>query len=216
MPLDRKAKIQRSVDSLERLLSVVVGLAITVAVQRILFDAKGNLHVWYDVPNKSYPFLAILLDRLPAILAFIVSIVPFYHGMNRHLDRTYVENDVPETKEGFLVVDFFVFFLEACFLVALASLVASGNEIFLILTVLLLLDAGWSFATHGIHYGKIKPSTIMWGWINTIAVFLLLLFYFSQIFPAGSTRNWALCGVAVVRTLADYKFCWPFYFPADN
>lgn len=216
MPLNREAKIQRSVDSLERLFSVVVGLAVTVAVQRILFDSNNNLHVWYDSANDTYPFLYVLKDRLPAMLAFIASIVAFYHGMNRHLDRTYVENPVPPSKEGYLVIDFFVFFIEACFLVTLASLVGSGNQLFLILAVLLGVDAIWAFITHGIHYGPIKPSTMNWGVINLIAVIVLLIVYFTQVFPPGAVRSWMLAIVAIIRTVLDYVFCWKFYFPPEE
>jgi len=136
--------------------------------------------------------------------------------MNRHLDRTYVENDVPKSKEGYLVIDFFVFFLEACLLLWLASLVGQGDHLFLVLTALLLLDALWCIVTHGIHYSNIKPSTITWGWINIVAALLLLFFYFLQLFPVGATRSWALFSTTFVRTLADYTFCWRFYFPAES
>jgi hypothetical protein len=215
MPSTREDKIQRSVDSLERLFSVVVGLAVTIAVQKILFDPNNTLYEWYDTTNNTYPFLKHLLDRLPAMLAFIVSIVPFYHGMNRHLDRTYIEKDVAATKEGYLVIDFFIFFIESCILVTLASLVSSGDKLFLVLGVLLIVDAVWCFATHGIHYGSVTPSTITWGWINLIAFVALLVVYFLQLFPAGATRSWILAIVACCRTIADYKTCWKFYFP-DN
>lgn len=215
MSIDRSTKIQRSVDTLERLFSVVVGLAITVAVHKIVFDKNGNCNVLYDSVNKTFPFLKILADRLPVMLAFIFLIVPFYQGMNRHLDQTYVEQDVPATKEGFLVIDFFVFFIEACFLVSLASLVGSGDCAFLVLSALLVFDAVWAFTTHGIHYGKIKPSTITWGWINITTVAVLLLFYFSQIFPIGGVRSWALSIVIILRTVVDYKLCWRFYIPSE-
>ena len=215
MSTTRAAKIQRSVDSLGRLLSVVVGLAVTLAVQRVLFDSSGQLHVWYDSTNSTYPLLKVLLELLPAMLAFIASIVPFYHGMNRHLERTYVENTVPTSKEGFLVADFFVFFIESCFLVALASLIDSGNEMFLVLAALLGVDAVWSFLTHGIHYESVTPSTSAWGLINVVAVVILLVIYFTTLFPE-EVRGWMLALVAIVRTVVDYKYCWKFYFPTDS
>lgn len=214
MAPNRQTRIQRSVDSLERLFAVVVGLAITLAVEKILFDANGNLLSWRDANSNSYPFLGVLLDRLPAVVAFLASVVPFYHGMNRHLDKTYVESSIPANKEGFLVMDFFVFFLESCFLLALASSVGSQDRVFLILAGLLLVDSIWSIVTHGIHYAKDSISTLSWGCINLIAIILLLLFYFSQIFPEGPVRSWALCAVALLRTIVDYKICWRFYFPA--
>jgi hypothetical protein len=209
----RHEVLSRSVDALERLFAVVVALAITIAIQKVLFDKDGKLYVWYDSASKTYPLMKMLLDRLPMLAAFIFSIVPFYHGMNRHLDRIYVERDVPASKAGFLVVDFFVFFLESCLLVAFAALVDTGNYGFIVLVLLLAVDAVWCFATHGIHYGAISPSTIRWGWINSSAVAALLFVYFSNVFPDGGARTWALCGVAIIRTVVDYIVCWDFYFP---
>jgi len=213
---DRRMVMQRSVESLERLYAVVVGLAITVAIHKLLFDEKGNLYSWYDQATQTYVLWNVLLDRLPALLAFIFSIVPFFHGMNRHLDRIYVERDVPLNKEGFLVVDFFVFFMESCLLVAFGSLVGSKDDAFIALLLLLALDALWAVATHGIHYGAISPSTIRWGYINGVAIVILLFVYFSNLFSIGPRRTWALSAVAILRTVFDYVVCWRFYFPRPS
>jgi hypothetical protein len=207
--------IQRSVDSLERLFSVVVGLAVTIAVQKVLLDSNDNLHIWYDSKNNTYPLLGVLWDRLPAMLAFVVSIVPFYHGMDRHLDRTYVEKVVPSSKEACIVLDFFIFFIESCILVALASLAGSGNHLFLMLAVLLAVDAIWAFLTHTIHYRSAASSEIIWSRINVAAVIILLPVYFLPVFPDGTARSWILAIVAIIRTIFDYIFCWKFYFPPE-
>ena len=204
--------MKRSVDSLERLFAVVVALAITVAIQKILFDSNANLHKWYDNATNEYVLCNVLMGYLPAFLAFIVTVVPFYHGMNRHWDKIYVER-AESAKEGFLVMDFFVFFFESCLLVAFASLVNLEDYAFIALMLLLIVDMLWAFVTHGIHYGEIKPSTIRWGIINLITLAFLGLFYFSNLFRVGVRRNWALFAVAVARTIIDYVVCWQFYFP---
>ena len=87
--------------------------------------------------------------RLPAVVAFVVTAVPFYHGMARHLARTYIERDVPESKSGFLLLDFFVFFVEACILLAFSSLVGVGNNAFLCLMALLVFDSIWAMRRAG-------------------------------------------------------------------
>lgn len=211
--MTKKEKIKRSVDSLERLYSVVVGLAVTIAVQKILFDKSGQIHIWYDQNTKGFPFLGVLLDRLPAMLAFLFTAVPFYHGMNRHLDRTYVERTTVKDKEPFLVFDFFLFFLESCFLVAIAALVSEGDHLFLVLAVLLVVDAVWSGVTHGIHYSTVKHSTLRWTIINVIGTVTLVVVYFARPF-APEAHSWMLAIVAMGRTIADYYFCWEFYFPS--
>ncbi|MGA2798161.1 MAG: hypothetical protein ABSE63_11310 [Thermoguttaceae bacterium] len=210
-----KDPIKRSVDSLEGLYTVVVALAITIAIQKILFNTKGDLYPFFDEHTKEYVLWIKILDYLPALLAFFATIVPFYHGMNRHLDRIYVERKVPINKEGYLVIDFIVFFIEACLLVVIASIVTSGKYTFLVLMLLLLVDSLWAFATYGIHYGAIQPSTIRWGIINILTVIVLGFFYFSTWFE-DTDKKWALCIITFVRSAVDYIFCWRFYFPKEE
>jgi hypothetical protein len=67
--------VERSIDTLQRIYAVVAGLAINESLKRVfLEDGKGNFQ--FHSAN------------LPEFLAFIVTIVPFVHGMNRHLDKT--------------------------------------------------------------------------------------------------------------------------------
>jgi hypothetical protein len=184
MPMDRAKHIERSVDSLGRLLSVVVGIALTIAMRRILFESGEKIWAWYDPDTMTYPLWEAFVRMLPATLAFLSAIVPFYHGMTRHLDYVYLDNPLHPSKAGFLVFDFFVFFVESFVLVALAALINAGNEFYLILAILLGLDAIWGFLSHGIHYGEIKPSTIRWGIINSAAVAFILVFYFLEHVPS--------------------------------
>ncbi len=212
---NRQESIQRSVDSLERIYAVVVALAITIAVQKVLFDANDNLIPFFDQTGDNFVFFKSLWPRIPALVAFMFVIVPFYHGMGRHLDQIYIEREVPVSKEGFLVADFVAFFLESCFLVAAASLVTNGDFSFLVLMALLLLDLCWALVAHGIHYGTIQPGTLRWSIINGVAVVALWTCYSTQIF-SGEARLWTMSLVLVVRAVVDYSFCWRFYFPNQN
>jgi len=198
--VDKPESIRRSVDALERIYAVVVALAITLAIQSVLFTSEDALD-W----NR-------FVRQLPALLGFVVTAVPFYHGMDRHLSRTYIEKDVPHTKSGFLLFDFCVFFLEACILLMFASLVGIGNEAFICLMALLSLDSVWALAAHGIHYDTFRDSPIGWTIINFIAIVVLALIYWTSWF-AESVRPWALAIAAFLRAVADYCFCWTFYFP---
>ena len=96
---------QRSVDSLQMIYAVIVALAIGNAIQTIFLDATTKLFI----------FDFSLLSSLPAFLTFIVIIVPFYQGMNRHLDNCYIINTETHV-EGALLFDFLVFFFEAIIL----------------------------------------------------------------------------------------------------
>lgn len=209
--MTHQEKIKRSVDSLERIYSVVVALAVTIAIQRFLFNSDGRLRPW-EGPDGAH----VYFELSPSIIAFVLTIVPFYHGMNRHLDQIYIERVVPDGKEGFLLLDFVAFFLESCLLVAFASLVAHGDAAFVVLIILFAGDLIWAAVAHGIHYGEWKLTTLRWSAINFIAVVILLVVYYSNVFESGAVRSWALCGTVILRTVADYVFCWRFYFPEKS
>jgi len=72
---------ERSVDSLQQIYAVVIALAIAQAIQSLLKD---------PVSGAVLARIQILVG-LPAFVAFLVTLVPFWHGMNRHLDRCYLE-----------------------------------------------------------------------------------------------------------------------------
>ena len=210
---DRKQQISRSVDCLSRLFSVVVGLAVCVAVQQTIFDSSGHMLRWYDVSAKNYPLLQSAAIRVPLLLAFIVTIVPFYHGMNCHLDRTYVEQTADRPKQGFLIFDFFVFFLESCLLLALASLLSDGISFLVVLCVLLVVDIAWGVVAYGVHSDGVMPGLAQWVGINMAAVAALVAFALWS--PRPEWITWWSLFIAVFRTIADYKFCWRYYFPSE-
>src|SRR4051794_39167471 len=78
--------VERSVDSLQKLYAGVVAFAIGQAITRLVLVDRSTdaLATWSD-----------LQIRLPAFLAFLVVLVPFFHGMSRHLDECYLEDRRP-------------------------------------------------------------------------------------------------------------------------
>jgi hypothetical protein len=88
--------VQRSIDTLQRIYAVVAGLAINEALKRVfLQDGKGDF--------------AFHTVNLPELVAFILTVVPFVHGMNRHLDKTLtasLEQNNPKLL-AYLLIDFF-------------------------------------------------------------------------------------------------------------
>jgi hypothetical protein len=100
MTVSSEKRIARSVDSLQKIYSVVIALAIGQAIQTLLIDrTTGTL----AVPG-------VVLGRTPAFLALLAILVPFYHGMNRHLDVAYIERADEQRAEAALLFDFVVFF----------------------------------------------------------------------------------------------------------
>src|SRR6476661_3705790 len=79
-PPDMKTVRTRSVDNLQRLYTVVISLALTEYLRRLLTQsAEANEATGY---NGWLMFVSL-----------IFTVVPFYHGANRYLDATYVTGE---------------------------------------------------------------------------------------------------------------------------
>jgi hypothetical protein len=191
---------ERSVDSLQQIYAVVIALAIAQAIQGLLKDpASGAL----------FTFSQIVIG-LPAFVAFLFTLVPFWHGMNRHIDRCYLEKE-GAVVHGALLTDFVTFFLEASFLFAAGWSLRSGISSFVALGGLLLIDTLWGFVSHQIHFPTQKSHVRRWSAVNlaAIAIAILIVDYDFQSKPL------ALMIVAILRSIVDYAFCWDFYFPGE-
>jgi len=74
------------------------------------------------------------------LVAYVVTLVPFHHGAMRHLDVTYRQAGAPAVREGALLADFFLLFIEACLLLALANVLVHSMQAAWIFLALFALD----------------------------------------------------------------------------
>jgi hypothetical protein len=191
--------MQRAVDSLQKIYAVVIALAISQAIQSLLKDpSNGSLFT----PKES-------LIGLPMFVAFLATLVPFWHGMNRHLDRCYLEKE-GRVNQGAMLFDFAIFFLEATILFAAGWMLHSGIRGFVALGALLVVDSVWGFISHQIHFPDQPSHVRKWAAINGAAIFLAILVGF---LPYHQFTPYVLMSVALARTIVDYTVCWKFYFP---
>lgn len=183
---------------MQKMYAVVVALAIGEAIKALL------------KASASEELLASgqVIQGLPVFIAFVVTLVPFYHGMNRHFDHCYLEK-TSTVVQGALLLDFGVFFLEASILFAVAWSLRAGLRGFYLLGALLGVDMLWGVVSHFIHYSTEKPSILRWSVINLIAIGLAS----GVAFYPTDRRPVMLMLIAILRTVADYYFCWTFYFP---
>lgn len=194
--MKKRRAVERSVESLQRIYAFVVALAIGRAVEST-FVSAGTL--------------TFRPDSLPVFVAFLVTIVPFFHGMNRHLDRCYIDHQDTKVQKA-LLFDFAVFFIEAGLLFAFAASTQSGLYGFLILAVILLIDVVWGGISDRIHYSDSQTGTRFWAAVNIIAVGLLILVYLLPVDFWGA-KPWILSAIAIVRSTFDYLISWELYFP---
>jgi hypothetical protein len=199
MSLDPGKVLERSVDSISRIYAVVIALAVSQSVQTLIKDPKGGVTLSPDG----------LATAVPAFMAFLFTLVPFWHGMNRHLDRCYLQK-AGTVAQGALLFDFAVFFVEAGLLFASGWSLRSGLVSFYCLGLLLVSDMVWGFISHQIHFPGQKSHSVRWSKINVcigVLAVLVVAFPFQK-------KPFVLMVLAIARTIADYWFCWDFYFPA--
>lgn len=191
--------IERSVDNVQSIHAVIIALAISEAIETLLKNSNGT---------TSELSVTQVRIGLWAFIAFIVTVVPFWQGMNRHLDRCYLEKKAGVV-QGALLLDLGVFLMEAILLFAAGLSIKSGIDTFYCLAGLLIVDMGWAAGSHYIHSRGFRSHAVKWSTINVCAmcVAVFVIVFLSQ------HRQFVLMAIAAGRTIADYGFCMDFYFP---
>lgn len=198
MTRDVERSKERSVDSLQQIYAVVIALAISQSIESLLKDPIHGTVLQMD---------QILVGLLP-LIAIFATLIPFWHGMNRHLDRCYLEKK-SAIAEGALLFDFATFFLEAGLLFAAGWSLRSGIRSFIYLGLLLVVDMIWATISHQIHFRHQHSHALRWSIINIAAMLAALPIVACPV----SHKTILLMVIAVLRSVVDYKFGWSFYFP---
>jgi hypothetical protein len=201
MTLEVGKAFERSVDSVQKIYAVVIALAISQAIHNLLTGGSGGTDLR---PSQ-------ILPGLPALIAFSFTVVPFWHGMNRHVDRCYLEKGDGIVQRA-LLFDFGAFFVEAGCLFAVAVSLRSGLLPFACLALLLIVDMVWAAFSHRIHFKGKRSYAKRWSIINILALLVAAPVF---IIPAAEGPVFLML-VAILRTVADYRYCHDFYFPAAN
>lgn len=206
---DLKEARKRSVDNLQRLYTVVVSLAVTESLKRLLlnFSSQGTVAGYKE---------------WLMFVSLIVTAVPFYHGANRYLDATYVTGE-RSAKHHALMLDFIMLFLEGLLFFGLAMVIANEALFYSVLAILLLFDIVWVGSTNLTATGESDKMAgyFKWASINFLAIAALLVSVWSNLlywefWSSDVAKSIALVAVAIARTVFDYIRVWRFYYPADD
>src|SRR5262249_9038673 len=144
--------------------TVVIGVALTVALTTLIDPAKG--------------LEGIGTSPVLLFFAFLFTLFPFYHGALRHLDDAYLENQNPNIKDAALIFDFILLFLHALVFVVLALLLHKPANFAWTLTVLMGMDVVWGiFVNFGssTKTNELAPEA-RWAIINACFVLAALFF----------------------------------------
>lgn len=203
---------RNSVKHLASLYTVVVGLALASGINNLI-----------NTEAQPVPFK---IDTFLTFLAFLVTLIPFYHGALRHLDITYIEDKHPKVRDGALMVDFAILFVEGCFFLALSVLLVKPITFAWGIALLLVVDVMWGFFAH-LAFSPDKTSENMkpegkWSIINLITIVILLFYLISnKIYPNSNEFNMVEIASLIfillsIRSIFDYICTWKVYFPSDN
>src|SRR5207244_2383488 len=113
---------------------------------------------------------------LPYFIAYLFTLVPFYHGALRHLDVTYLEDARGQVRPGALMADWSLLFLESCLFLGMAALLQRGQVFLYALTTLLVFDAVWSFIAHLAFSPTVTRLRVegKWAVINFVTAVVLI------------------------------------------
>lgn len=198
-----------TVETLQRFYSIVIAIALTSALSKLI----GILEGASTAPDR--------VQAIALAAAFLSTIVPFYHGMERHLYDTH--RVLPELGKGGrpfpLLADIFVFIIEGSILFAMGRNLDNTANFLMLWSMLLVVDVVWSFAVWYVQRGK-RPA---WAWNNL--AWLLLAWAAWHTLPLiqddlglAATANLPFVPIAIAvieigRSVTDYLTNWEFYFP---
>ena len=112
---------QRSVDALERVYTFVIGLALVQGITHLV-----DL---FNLQNSSGSTGSEGLAPYGMGLVMLVTLVPFYHGANRHIDETYLFADPGlHAKPVALVIDVGVLVIEGILFVFMGASVRQPEQ----------------------------------------------------------------------------------------
>lgn len=204
--MNSEKAIERSIDSLQRICAVIIGVALAQAMTRSFMDLTAN-EITKDFKN------------LPEFIGFIFTVVPFAHGMNRHMDKVLTKSlqekyeKERRRKLFILLINYTVFLTESCTLVLMALSITSEPKVrfFQILMALLAVDVIWTVLTRDIG----KDANKKWLLVNLITVVIyVVVIYF--LYLSVAQKSWLLMSIAVLRTVLDYWVSPEFYFPSKD
>lgn len=197
---------ENSIKSLVSLYTVVIGVALSLAVVGLI-DVNSGL--------QSITGSGVLL-----FVAFIATLFPFYHGALRHLDDAYLENDNAHIKDGALVIDFILLFLHALVFVVLSLLLHRPTHFAWVLVALLAVDVVWGVFTHfgSSSHGSLTAES-KWAIINIFFVgagawYLIAHDIHLQELAEPIKLAIPIAFTCVIRSVVDYSWCRKLYFPA--
>lgn len=173
-----------------------------------------------DIVDPGIRPIPIRIDRLVLFGAFMITVIPFFHGGVRHLYATYIEvGGSSRVKNWVVLIDYYLLFVGGGLFVALSSCLDNAHAFAVVLTGLLTLDIVWGIlAQIGFGGTQAQRTELSWAKINAVTVVVLLMFLLTERALLGARLGETdlrlfLLLLASVRTGVDYYWNHAFYCP---
>ncbi|WP_315780324.1 MULTISPECIES: hypothetical protein [unclassified Bradyrhizobium] len=195
---------------LENFYSFLISFALTQATMKL---ADGWIADGLSVST---------LGRGVLYVSLLITIVPFYQGMNRFLYQTHVVRPIekPSSRSSPMLLDLYAFLLMSCILFAMGRFLDNPKTFFYLWSALLVLDVVWSVLVWLIQ-GSRRPiwAGNNFAWLLAAWAYCEATSYWSPL-PANLQGLDPLIPYGFVffefgRTLVDYWLNWRFYFPFE-
>ncbi|MGA3297628.1 MAG: hypothetical protein ABSD41_09265 [Candidatus Bathyarchaeia archaeon] len=182
---------------LSYLFAAVVALSLTTAIQFLVRPSNTTL----------VPF-AIPLPNGSLFVAFLVTIIPFYHGATLALTNV----SLLRTRRLLHLSNFGMLLIEAMIFYTMALSLSSINGFITWFAILMFADCAWVTFIH-IAGGSDDQAPKKWAYVNFgMAVALVLLSIFATDKRIATNLTYLVGLAAVTRTILDYSLTWQYYF----
>jgi hypothetical protein len=196
-----------AIDALQKFYSIIVAAAFTGSLLKFL-DTTSNA----DSVTK-------IFETSVLFAAFVATIVPFYHGMERYLFETHIaRRDIYYERGGKpspLLFDVFAFIVLGGILFAMGRNISDPFSFLVLWVSLLAVDIVWVFIVHLRHKTN-RPlwlfNNLIWG-LAAVAIWYVIDCYYEQQTQILKVLFIGFCEFG--RSYVDYRTHWKFYFPDD-
>jgi hypothetical protein len=189
-----------AVDNLQRIFTIVLALSLGEAFKQFVSDHAVK-------PEDR----TIRWDRLMALCAFLLLLIPFYHGMGRYFFDVYQTPPRPEPYSRYLLIDSLAFIaMASLFFVMCRELPAvQWRRFYCAVVGILLIDMVWGIGVWLSH----RQANAEWLILNAIALPVLVIILAVFRSPRSTFGPILALLAMIVRTVADYWVSWSFFFP---
>ncbi len=202
--------VAANIKILENFYSFVISFALTQATMRLVDSwTKEGIDT-------------TIFEQCVLYFALVITIVPFYQGMNRFLYVTHVIRPLekPDFRSSPMLLDIYSFLVMSCIIFAMGRFLDNPRAFFYLWSALLTIDIVWSVIVWRVQ----KSRSPYWAWNNLAWLCIAWAFYYATNLNTVSSRlslstkellPYAFVCFVVLRTLNDYRINWKFYFPEE-